>query len=284
MPARDPLPAIRRIDTHRGNLCALDIVGHFTAADLENAYGLLEAAYSEHDTVDLLVKDAQLPGFRLGRGIRRAHNSRQGPRLAPSSTLRAGRRAGLAETGAGRVRPADLGSRRGIRSCATRRAPGPGSRPRKSRPATPEAPPAAGRSADRCSIAADVPAPSDALDCLAGSDRLVGGRDGDEDGWRLPLRRGQVRDCRRVRKLLPLPLLAVPQANRLGACGQSVLVHRNDHLARGTRLHSDLPASGDPACEVFLCRMRRGASARPLGSRLAGCARRLPRQRRRDAA
>jgi len=63
MPARDPLPAIRRIDTHRGNLCALDIVGHFTAADLENAYGLLEAAYSEHDTVDLLIRMRNYQGF-----------------------------------------------------------------------------------------------------------------------------------------------------------------------------------------------------------------------------
>ena len=57
MPARDPLPAQSGASTPIArNLCALNIVGHFTAADLENAYGLLEAAYSEHDTVDLLVR------------------------------------------------------------------------------------------------------------------------------------------------------------------------------------------------------------------------------------
>jgi SpoIIAA-like len=63
MTATDPLPAIRRIETDRGDLCALEIVGHFTANDLENAYGLLEAAYAEHEKVDLLVRMGQYDGF-----------------------------------------------------------------------------------------------------------------------------------------------------------------------------------------------------------------------------
>jgi SpoIIAA-like len=61
--ATDPLPAIRRIETDRGDLCALEIVGHFTANDLENAYGLLEAAYAEHEKVDLLVRMSRYDGF-----------------------------------------------------------------------------------------------------------------------------------------------------------------------------------------------------------------------------
>jgi hypothetical protein len=64
--ATDPLPAIRRIETDRGDLCALEIVGHFTANDLENAYGLLEAAYTEHEKVDLLVRMSRYDGFDWG--------------------------------------------------------------------------------------------------------------------------------------------------------------------------------------------------------------------------
>jgi hypothetical protein len=59
----DPVPAIRRIDTDRDDLCALEIVGHFTAADLENAYGLLEGAYAVHDKIDLLVRVSRYEGF-----------------------------------------------------------------------------------------------------------------------------------------------------------------------------------------------------------------------------
>ena len=53
----DPVPAIRRIDTDRDDLCALEIVGRFTAADLENAYGLLEGAYA------VLVRISRYDGF-----------------------------------------------------------------------------------------------------------------------------------------------------------------------------------------------------------------------------
>ncbi|BCH24261.1 STAS/SEC14 domain-containing protein [Mesorhizobium sp. L-8-3] len=66
MQTTEPLPAIRRIDTDRPDLCALEVVGHFTAADLENAYGLLEAAYEEHDKIDLLVRLSQYEGFDWG--------------------------------------------------------------------------------------------------------------------------------------------------------------------------------------------------------------------------
>jgi hypothetical protein len=59
----DPVPAIRRIDTTREDLCALEIVGRFTAADLENAYGLLEGAYAVHDKIDLLVRISRYDGF-----------------------------------------------------------------------------------------------------------------------------------------------------------------------------------------------------------------------------
>lgn len=63
MQSMEPLPAIRRIDADRDDLCALEVVGRFTAADLENAYGLLQAAYEEHDKIDLLVRISDYEGF-----------------------------------------------------------------------------------------------------------------------------------------------------------------------------------------------------------------------------
>ena len=59
----EPVPAIRRIETDRADLCALDVVGHLTSADLENAFGLLEAAYVDHPAVDLLVRLSGYDGF-----------------------------------------------------------------------------------------------------------------------------------------------------------------------------------------------------------------------------
>lgn len=59
----EPLPAIHRIDTDREDLCALEIVGHLTAADLENIYGLLEAGYEQHDKIDLLLRITRYEGF-----------------------------------------------------------------------------------------------------------------------------------------------------------------------------------------------------------------------------
>lgn len=52
----DAVPAVRRIDTDRDTLLALDIVGHVTAADAENLFGLLEAAYALHPKIDVLVR------------------------------------------------------------------------------------------------------------------------------------------------------------------------------------------------------------------------------------
>lgn len=63
MQSMEPLPAIRRIDADREDLCALEVVGRFTAADLENAYGLLQAAYERHDKIDLLVRISDYEGF-----------------------------------------------------------------------------------------------------------------------------------------------------------------------------------------------------------------------------
>lgn len=52
----EAVPAIRRIDTDREDLFAIDIVGHVSAADAENLFGLLEAAYALHPRIDVLVR------------------------------------------------------------------------------------------------------------------------------------------------------------------------------------------------------------------------------------
>jgi hypothetical protein len=52
----EDVPAIRQIETSRDDLLALDIVGHVTAADAENLFGLLEAAYALHPKIDVLVR------------------------------------------------------------------------------------------------------------------------------------------------------------------------------------------------------------------------------------
>jgi hypothetical protein len=52
----DSVPAIRRIETDRTNLLAIEIVGPVTGADVENLYGLLEGAYTLHERIDLLVR------------------------------------------------------------------------------------------------------------------------------------------------------------------------------------------------------------------------------------
>jgi hypothetical protein len=56
-------PAVRQIGTDRDDVLALEIVGRFTASDLENAYGLLDAAYQLHDKIDLLVRISGYEGF-----------------------------------------------------------------------------------------------------------------------------------------------------------------------------------------------------------------------------
>ena len=52
----DSVPAIRRIDTSRTDLLAIEIAGPVTGSDVENLYGLLEGAYALHDRIDLLVR------------------------------------------------------------------------------------------------------------------------------------------------------------------------------------------------------------------------------------
>jgi hypothetical protein len=52
----EAVPAVRRIDTDRDDLLAIDVVGHVTAADAENLFGLLEAAYALHPKIDVLVR------------------------------------------------------------------------------------------------------------------------------------------------------------------------------------------------------------------------------------
>ena len=52
----EEVPAVRKIETDRTDLLAVDIVGHVTAADAENLFGLLEAAYALHPRIDVLVR------------------------------------------------------------------------------------------------------------------------------------------------------------------------------------------------------------------------------------
>jgi hypothetical protein len=70
----EPPASIRRLETDREDVFAFDVVGHITAPDVENIYGLLEGAYSLHDTIDMLVRirdydgvdwDAAMKDFRL---------------------------------------------------------------------------------------------------------------------------------------------------------------------------------------------------------------------------
>lgn len=52
----EEVPAVRKIETDRTDLLAVDIVGHVTAADAENLFGLLEASYALHPKIDVLVR------------------------------------------------------------------------------------------------------------------------------------------------------------------------------------------------------------------------------------
>ncbi|CAN0656002.1 SpoIIAA-like [Nitratireductor aquimarinus] len=56
-------PNVRRIETDRDDAYAFEIVGHITAADMENLYGLLEGAYEVHDKIDVLVIIHDYEGF-----------------------------------------------------------------------------------------------------------------------------------------------------------------------------------------------------------------------------
>lgn len=61
--ATEAPPAIRQIETSRADLCALEIVGRLTTADVENAYGLVEAEFASHDRIDLIVLISGYEGF-----------------------------------------------------------------------------------------------------------------------------------------------------------------------------------------------------------------------------
>ena len=52
----EAVPAIRRIDTNRDALFAIDVVGDVSPADAENLFGLLEAAYALHPRIDVLAR------------------------------------------------------------------------------------------------------------------------------------------------------------------------------------------------------------------------------------
>lgn len=66
----DNPPHIRRIDTDRADAWAFEITGHISAADVENMYGLLEAAYELHDQIDLLVRIHHYEGFDWSAAFR----------------------------------------------------------------------------------------------------------------------------------------------------------------------------------------------------------------------
>lgn len=52
----EPANAIRRIDTDRADLFAVDISGQVTGSDVENLYGLLQGAYALNERLDVLVR------------------------------------------------------------------------------------------------------------------------------------------------------------------------------------------------------------------------------------
>jgi hypothetical protein len=58
----DFVPTVRRIETSRADAYAFELMGHITAADVENLYGLLEGAYELHDSIDLLIRIVDYEG------------------------------------------------------------------------------------------------------------------------------------------------------------------------------------------------------------------------------
>ena len=65
------VPAVRQVETDRPGLYAFDLVGHISAADVENFYGLLEAAYDLHPTIDVVVRVIDQEGLDLANASRR---------------------------------------------------------------------------------------------------------------------------------------------------------------------------------------------------------------------
>lgn len=62
----EAVPAVRRIETDRADLFAIDLVGHVSAADAENLFGLLEACYAVHPRIDVLVRMVDHDGVDWG--------------------------------------------------------------------------------------------------------------------------------------------------------------------------------------------------------------------------
>ena len=54
------VPAVRRLETDKSTVFAIEITGEFTSADAENLCGLLEGAFAIHPTLDLLVRLVEL--------------------------------------------------------------------------------------------------------------------------------------------------------------------------------------------------------------------------------
>jgi hypothetical protein len=52
----EAIPAFRRIDTDIPHVAAFDVVGAVSGADVENLYGLLEAAYVLHPRINVLMR------------------------------------------------------------------------------------------------------------------------------------------------------------------------------------------------------------------------------------
>ena len=59
-------PSVRRIDTERADLFAVEIAGHVSAADIENLYGLLEGVYVTQQRIDLLIRVVDNEGVDWG--------------------------------------------------------------------------------------------------------------------------------------------------------------------------------------------------------------------------
>jgi hypothetical protein len=62
----EPIPAVRRLDTTRPDLFAVEIAGHVSEADIENLYGLLEGAYLIHPQIDILMRFVDHDGVDWG--------------------------------------------------------------------------------------------------------------------------------------------------------------------------------------------------------------------------
>lgn len=66
----DNPPSVRRIDTDRAEAFAFEITGHVSAADVENMYGLIEAACELQETIDVLVRIHHYEGFDWSAAFR----------------------------------------------------------------------------------------------------------------------------------------------------------------------------------------------------------------------